>query len=112
MSNLLFDHSPDLSSFSATSSFKTLNSKFGDGYEQNTSVGINNRITQWQFTKTGKTQLINDIKAFFDLHKGAESFYWQSPEGLVRVKTGDYQLQRLGAGLARISTTFSQVFYP
>lgn len=113
MSNQKFTWCPDLEGNTQSSSFKTLSSKFGDGYEQNISVGINNRSGAWGFTKTGKKALILEIKAFFDEHKGADSFLWDSPlDGEVRVKTGEYSPVSLGGGLWRISTTFTQVFYP
>lgn len=113
MSNRKFTHCQDLESNSQESAFNTLSSKFGDGYEQHISVGINNRSGVWQFTKTGKKALILEIKAFFDDHKGADSFLWDSPlDGEVRVKTGGYNPVCLGGEMWRISTTFTQVFYP
>ncbi|USE84350.1 phage tail protein [Acinetobacter tibetensis] len=113
MSNLKFIWKQDLESNSQTSTFNVLSSQFGDGYEQNVSVGINNCKGQWNFTKTGKKALILEIKAFFDTHKGADSFLWDSPlDGEVRVKTGDYNPVCLGGDNWRISTTFTQVFYP
>lgn len=114
MANRKFLHCQDLKGNSQTSTFKVLSSKFGDGYEQNVSVGINNKSSTWQYTKTAKEALILEIKAFFDEHKGVYSFLWDSPlDGEVRVKTGlDYTPVYLGAGLWQISTTFTQVFYP
>ena len=114
MSNQKFTWCNDLDGNSQTSSFKVLQSSFGDGYTQRTSVGINNRSSTWAYKKTGKKALILEIKAFFDEHKGAYSFLWDSPlDGEVRVKTGlDYTPVYLGAGLWQISTTFTQVFYP
>lgn len=103
----------DLEGNAQTSKFNVLTSKFGDGYEQNISVGINNKSSTWLFTKTGKKALILEIKAFFDAHKGADSFLWDSPlEGEVRVKAGEYNPVCLGGQIWRISTTFTQVFYP
>ena len=113
MSNRKFEVRPDLEGNSQNASFNTLSSKFGDGYEQSISVGINNRSGTWAFTKTAKKALILEIKAFFDEHKGADSFLWDSPlDGEVRVKTSEYSPVSLGGGLWRISTTFIQVFYP
>lgn len=113
MSNRKLIHCPDLNGNSEETTFKTLSSKFGDGYEQNVSVGINNRSSTWQYTKTGKKALILEIKAFFDDHKGADSFLWDSPlDGEIRVKTGGYQPVCLGGNVWQISTTFTQVFYP
>lgn len=113
MSNRKFTWCQDLESNSQTNTFNTLSSKFGDGYEQNVSVGINNKSGTWQYTRTAKKALILEIKAFFDEHKGSDSFLWNSPlDGEVRVKTGDYMPVSLGRGMWRISTTFTQVFYP
>ena len=113
MSNLKFTWKQDLEGNSQTASFNTLSSQFGDGYEQSVSVGINNRKGQWSFTKTAKKALILEIKAFFDDHKGSDSFLWDSPlDGEVRVKSGDYNPVCLGGDVWRISTTFTQVFYP
>lgn len=113
MSDRKFTHCQDMEGNSQTSSFNVLSSKFGDGYEQNISVGINNRSSTWQYSRTGKKALILEIKAFFDDHKGADSFLWESPlDGEVRVKTGEYQPVCLGGEIWRISTTFTQAFYP
>ena len=92
---------------------KTNVTQFGDGYEQNISVGINNRKGQWAYTRTAQKAEIQEIKAFFDTHKGADSFLWDSPlDGELRVKAGEYQLNKVGGLIWRISTTFTQVFYP
>ena len=113
MSNQKFTWSQDLEPNSQTSSFKILSNKFGDGYEQNISIGINNQSSTWAYTRTAQKALILEIKAFFDRHKGADSFLWDSPlDGEVRVKTGEYNPVCLGGDIWRISTTFTQVFYP
>ena len=113
MSNLKFTWCQDLEGNNQTESFNVLSSKFGDGYEQNISVGINSRSGQWSYSRTAKKAEILAIKAFFDQHKGADSFLWDSPlDGEVRVKTADYNPVCLGGDLWRISTTFTQVFYP
>lgn len=73
MSNRKFTWCQDLEGNSGSQSFNTLSSKFGDGYEQNTSIGINNRTGTWQYSRTAKKAEIMQIKAFFDQHKGADS---------------------------------------
>lgn len=113
MSTRKFTWKQDLEGNSQTSSFNTLSSKFGDGYEQSVSVGINNKSGVWQYSRTAKKPEILEIKAFFDDHKGSNSFLWDSPlDGEVLVKTGGYQPVCLGADVWQISTTFTQVFYP
>lgn len=113
MSNQKFTWCQDLEGSSDTQNFNVLSSRFGDGYEQSISVGINNRKGEWAYQRTGYKDEIIAIKAFFDRHKGADSFLWDSPlDGEVRVKTGSYNPVCLGGGVWRISTTFTQVFYP
>ncbi|EXC34374.1 phage minor tail family protein [Acinetobacter sp. 869535] len=57
--------------------------------------------------------MILEIKAFFDAHKGADSFLWDSPlDGEVRVVAGDYTPVSLGGDVWSISTTFTQDFKP
>ncbi|EXA68345.1 phage minor tail family protein [Acinetobacter baumannii 348935] len=57
--------------------------------------------------------MILEIKAFFDAHKGADSFLWDSPlDGEVRVVAGDYMPVSLGGDVWSISTTFTQDFKP
>ncbi|MCG9505897.1 phage tail protein [Acinetobacter pittii] len=113
MSDLKFTFECDLDGNNQTQRFNTLSTKFGDGYEQTASVGLNNRSGEWTYQRTAYKAEIMQIKAFFDAHKGANSFLWDSPlDGQVRVKAGDYQPTCLGGNTWRISTTFKQVFQP
>ena len=114
MSNEKFTFPCDLEGSSDTQNFNVLSSRFGDGYEQSISVGINNQKGEWAYQRTGYKDEIIAIKAFFNRHKGADSFLWDSPMGgEVRVKTGtSYQARQVGGMVWSISTTFTQVFYP
>lgn len=107
-----FNFPQNLNGNGQTVRFNTLSSDFGDGYSQSMTVGLNNRKSEYQYAKTDKKALILQIKAFFDEHKGAKPFLWDSPlDGEITVKTGEYTLQYLGADVWTISTTFTQVFY-
>ena len=112
MSNRKFPYKTLLEGNSETQTFNVLSSKFGDGYEQHVSVGINNKKGQWTFSKTGTKAEILEIEAFFDDHKGADFFLWDHPlDGEVRVKTDtQYQATCLGGDIWQISTTFYQQF--
>lgn len=113
MSNLKFTWCQDLEGNSSTTSFNTLTSSFGDGYEQNISIGINNQKGVWQYARTGTKDEILSIRNFLYQHKGADSFLWDSPlDGEVRVKSGELQISKVGGLIWRISTTFTQVYYP
>lgn len=113
MSNRKFNFPADREGNSQTNSFNVLSSQFGDGYRQSTSVGINNRRGVWNYTRTAYKDEILQIKAFFDDHKGSESFLWDSPlDGEVRVIASEYTPVHVGGLVWRISTTFTQDFQP
>lgn len=113
MSNQKFTWCNDLDGNSQTNSFKVLQSNFGDGYTQRTSVGINNKSGTWAYKRTETKEVIMEIKAFFDAHKGSDSFLWDSPlDGEVRVVASDYTPICLGGLVWSISTTFTQTFEP
>ena len=113
MSDQIFSWCVDLDSYSDSQKFTTISTKYGDGYEQNTSVGINNRAGEWSVSKTAVSAEIQQIKLFLDTHKGADSFLWDVPLGSqVRVKASEYSLSKLGGDVWKITTTFTQVFYP
>ncbi|MBP1506698.1 phage tail protein, partial [Acinetobacter nosocomialis] len=63
MSNRKFTWCQDLEGNSGSQRFNTLSSKFGDGYEQNISVGINNRAGEWTYQRTAYKAEIMQIKA-------------------------------------------------
>ena len=112
MSDKEFIWSNDLDGNSTAQKFNVKSTVFGDGYEQNVSVGINNRKGEWVYQRTAYNTETLAIKAFFDEHKGADSFWWQSPsDGRVKVKTDiTYTHVCLGSDVWRISTTFKQQF--
>lgn len=102
----------DLASSDVSSSFNVYSSSFGDGYEQHSSVGINNRKLSINYQRTAKFSEIKQIKQFFDIHKGAKPFLYQTLfDGEICVIAGDYQINNLGGGVFRISCVFKQVFY-
>lgn len=112
MSDRQFTFKSDLDGNSNTQTFNVLSNVFGDGYEQHASIGLNNKKGQWSYQRTALKDEILAIKAFFDDHKGADTFLWESPlDGIVRVKTDtSYTPTCLGGNIWRISTTFKQQF--
>ncbi|WP_353172474.1 phage tail protein [Acinetobacter rudis] len=112
MSNKKFTWDNDLEGNSFSQNFNVLSSKFGDGYEQHTSVGINNRKVQLVYSRKAYSAEIQDIKNFLDHHKGADSFLYDIPlGGEIRVKSDiQYQLVQVGGDVWRISTTFYQQY--
>lgn len=49
--------------------------RFGDGYEQRTSSGINNARKSWSCSKTAYKTEIDAIENFLVEHKGVSPFY-------------------------------------
>ena len=85
--------------------------KFGDGYEQRISVGINNKSGEWSYQRTAQLEEINQIQAFFDRHQSVVPFIYPNPQSQsVKAVAEDYDLICLGAKIWRISTTIRQVF--
>lgn len=91
-----------------------LESRFGNGYTQRLSVGINNLACSWAVSFTGTEAYLKPIQAFFVRHKGALHFMWTPPMGEqgAFVTTGGWQLQPHGRRRYTLSTTFQQVFLP
>lgn len=97
--------------------------KFGDGYEQRTSVGINTMPEKWTLKFTGTQATTDPIIAFFKARKGFEAFDWKSPEWqdsgdiLHPAPIGTYVCRewsrnRMNNGNSEISCVFEQVFEP
>ena len=109
----VFTWSPRVGS-SGDSQPDILQSKFGNGYSQRLSVGINNIAGSYAVSFTGNEAYIRPIKAFFIKHKGANHFLWTPPleaRGAF-ITTGGWQVQTLGNKKYTLSTTFQQVFNP
>lgn len=86
---------------------------FGDGYSQSVARGINNGKQLWPLTFTYKKVDAQAIREFLDGHKGAKSFAWKPPLGMLSLWTCEqYSFTPLGADVYRINATFEQVFHP
>ncbi len=75
MSDLKFTFECDLDGNNQTQRFNTLSTKFGDGYEQTASVGLNNRSGEWTYQRTAYKAEIMQIKAFLMPTRGLIPFY-------------------------------------
>ena len=60
---------------SKTVDINTKSVRFGDGYEQTFSFGINNTSISWSCSKTDTETVINEIEDFIISHKNVEPFY-------------------------------------
>lgn len=72
----------------ADSQYRVNKNQFGDGYEQRTSIGINNKTKHWSGTKTGPLDtVIRPIEAFLDDHASVKPFLWTDPHGNTKQYT-------------------------
>lgn len=87
--------------------------QFGDGYEQATSIGINNSRRRWQCKKTDRKTVIDDIYRFLISTKGAEIFTItpipNEPQIKVRLD-GEVSRNQVGGDVWTISFNLKQVF--
>lgn len=92
---------------------KTNVTQFGDGYEQVSSIGINNARTSWQFSRTAKLAEINAIYQFLIEHGGVTPFYMLINGELKTYRTdGSISKNHLGADVWQVSFNVKQVFIP
>jgi len=98
---------------SGTATYSTLKAKFGDGYEQHSADGINNKSQSWPVSFVGVAAYITPIRDFLDARAGYQSFYWTPPLGVQGTyKAGTHSLKALGNGKYELMTTFEQSFQP
>lgn len=85
--------------------------RFGDGYEQRLSYGLNTDLKTWDVSFDNVSTAVKDqITGFLDARQGVQNFNWASPEGAV----GSYVCQQwdvTASGPSRwtITATFREV---
>lgn len=86
--------------------------KFGDGYEQRTSSGINTMPKSWPLSFNARTNSEADaIMAFLSARAGLEAFDWTAPDGTTgKYICREYRRNYARYGVNNISATFEQVF--
>lgn len=84
--------------------------KFGDGYEQRTPIGINSRAQKWSVQFTESNVAFSEVLAFVRERNAVESFDWTNPlqeQGVYVCR--EWRLQRK-QGVNVLSMDFEQVF--
>jgi phage-related protein len=84
--------------------------KFGDGYEQRVTTGINNSPEKWSLTFTVGNPALPAALAFVQARKGVESFYWQNSFGVTNVYVCRRWNMSRTPGKQSLSMEFEQVF--
>lgn len=88
--------------------------KFGDGYEQRVSMGINTQPRTWSLNFTNRSQAEADyITNFLAARAGVESFTWTDPDGVSgKYKCATWQRTNVSYRVYNITCDFVQVFEP
>lgn len=97
----------------STTDLKVNAVSFGDGYEQVSSVGINNEHVSWQVTKTAYKEEIDAIRKFLVDHKGVTPFYAKIAGETKTYRTdGTIGQPHQSGNVWQISFNLKQVFTP
>jgi len=89
------------------------NIKFGEGYEQRASFGINTIKEVWNVSFQNRTVTeINEIDAFLETHGGVDSFSWTPPGQSTpkKFKCQEWNKQIVKGTFWNLSAKFEQVF--
>lgn len=99
-------------SIGSKNNYRTLNIQFGDGYEQISSDGINNKEVEYTIQVHAYNRAILEIVDFFDRHSGRKSFFWTPPMGNLSLWTcaDASPPQPKGGGLYTITGTFRKAY--
>lgn len=87
--------------------------KFGDGYEQASSFGINNKRKSWQCSRQDYKPIVDDIYNFLGSTQAVEPFYFQpikSEQGFTVRLVGEISRQKIGGNVWKISFNLEQAF--
>ena len=105
---------------SRTTKPRVQTAKFGDGYEQRISTGINPLEETFDVSFVNRPRVeADDIIAFFESKKGATNFSFTIPdtnsggnERTIKVVCDDWSLTYENAEASSISATFRRVYEP
>ena len=87
--------------------------RFGSGYEQRVTFGINQNPKVWQLQWTALSNTAADaIEAFFDARAGVEKFGWTPLNDTTEYKwlCREWSRTHQYADINQITATFEQVF--
>ena len=95
------------------STLRTRKSQFGDGYAQVSSDGLNGETDSWSLSFGGLVEEVGPPLAFIRRHRGARSFLWTNPEGVLGMyRCETFRQQRKPGGVVVLSATFERAYQP
>lgn len=94
-----------------TVEYRTISVQFGDGYQQESAEGINNKREEYAVRIHAYEKEARKIKAFFDRHQGYKAFFWTPPLGELSLwRCDDAAPTPQGGGLYLFTATFKKSF--
>ncbi|MFV3402876.1 phage tail protein [Pseudomonas sp. NY15463] len=98
---------------SGDSTLRTRKSQFGDNYAQVSTDGLNAETDSWGLSFGGLADEILPILAFIRRHRGATSFLWVNPEGVLGLyRCEAFRQQRKAGGIVTLTATFERAYHP
>lgn len=89
---------------------KVVLTKFGDGYEVRTAVGINNKPEMWELQFSYVSPVFLDVLNFVRARKGTEAFFWKNPISATNLYVCRKWTTKHTGALRIISFSLEQVF--
>jgi len=85
--------------------------KFGDGYELRTPIGVNYKPKRWQVTFTKNAVEATAILAFLEARGGLEAFTWTDPLDVSNTYVcREWNSSQQMFGIYQITASFEQIF--
>ena len=97
---------------SGSTQFKTLISRYGNGYEQRAPDGLNNNLASWSVTWNGLSSTdFTSLVSSIDTAQGVNYFTWVPPGASVSKKwvVEQYSISTQGGQIYSVSGTLRQV---
>ena len=95
------------------STLRTRKSQFGDNYVQVSTNGLNAESDSWALSFGGLADEIAPILAFIRRHRGAKSFLWTNPEGVLGLyRCESFRQQRKPGAVILLTATFERAYHP
>lgn len=94
-----------------TFKYRVNEAKFGDGYTQRSTDGINTRDESWSIKMHGNGKRTKEVMDFFDAHAGWKSFFWTPPLGTLGLYVAsDPKYDAQGGDVWTVTATFTKVY--
>lgn len=112
MANRKFDFAIDREGTDVETQLTTMGTKFGDGYEQVVSIGINNAADIFNISYTDTKAKVMEAYLFLLSTKGSEIFDVEVIPGEVKSVRCKASIKRthIGGKYWRLTTTFEEAF--